>query len=445
MGGGGARAADTAHQQRIKRRQLIAGVHKVGRQTTHLPAVPKDQHVAPFINIFGTSPCKVASERGLELLVLNRKNISSIGDQERFASFTKNVQELDLAWNKIEDWEVVSNLFSSLPSLKQLNLGHNPIQPYIDPQVLSSLHAPKLNTLVLNGVNLPLETVKQFLSSQVIPCLTELHMSETHFMTYITLKSRLATLWRVLSLFPNTENLYLVGNELECVDRDCLVNGTSGTVVTRQVTQAIKFLSMSECGLNSWESIENLQYVGKLEELRVRNIPLLDDYTEEERYHLIVGRLKTLTQLNGSVITPFQREESERFFIRYYQCAEEKPAIFDELVKEHGNLEALVKVDLTPRKFAKVMMRCEETNYLAPAKIRLSATVIGLMKYAAKITEIPVSRMRLFYFDGNLSGHGPTELRFPNQMLSSLHIEDGDEFYIQSKIVVQTKQKTTAS
>lgn len=57
----------------------------------------------------------------------------------------------------------------------------------------------------------------------------------------------------------------------------------------------------------------------QLEEVRVRNIPLFGEYTEEERHHLIIGRLRTLSSLNGSTITPLQREESERFFIRYYQ------------------------------------------------------------------------------------------------------------------------------
>jgi hypothetical protein len=151
-----------------------------------------------------------------------------------------------------------------------------------------------------------------------------------------------------------------------------------------------------------------------------------------------------LVQLNGSNISAFQREESERFFIRFYQTADKKPLIYENLVEKHGNLEQLVKVDLTPRRVAKVMMRCEETNYLAPAKIRLNCTVLGLMKYAAKLTGIPSTHMRLFYFDGTVSGCGPMELRFPNQILSSLHIEDGDEFFIQSKIVLR-KQANSSS
>lgn len=42
--------------------------------------------------------------------------------------------------------------------------------------------------------------------------------------------------------------------------------------------------------------------------------------------------------------------------------------------------------------------------------------------------------MRLFYIDCTVSGCGPTELRFPNQQLQLLHVDDGDEFFIQVKI-----------
>lgn len=39
--------------------------------------------------------------------------------------------------------------------------------------------------------------------------------------------------------------------------------------------------------------------------------------------------------------------------------------------------------------------------------------------------------MRLFFDDKDVPGCGPTELRFPNQPLRSLHIDDGDQFFVQ--------------
>lgn len=54
-------------------------------------------------------------------------------------------------------------------------------------------------------------------------------------------------------------------------------------------------------------------------DLRIMNVPLLEEYDEEDRHHLIISRLPNLLALNGSVITPGMRETAERFFIRYYQ------------------------------------------------------------------------------------------------------------------------------
>jgi len=104
------------------------------------------------------------------------------------------------------------------------------------------------------------------------------------------------------------------------------------------------------------------------------------------------------------------------------------------LVKRHGQLEKLVKLDFTPRRFAKVYLHCEETNFRSHIRLRLNSTVRALKKWASESTGITVGRMRLFYLDAGIPAQGLTELRLPNQSLLSLHIEDGDEFHVQSKI-----------
>ena len=151
--------------------------------------------------------------------------------------------------------------------------------------------------------------------------------------------------------------LFITHNPIKMVDRECQQH-ILGCLKTEKVMQNVRFLGLSNSILKTWEAIENLESVCKLEELRCINIPLLDEYTEDERRHLyawrsinpnsiwnrIVARLPNLKSLNGSEISPFQREESERFFIRYYKCDEKRPLIYDELVAKHGVLEPLAKV-----------------------------------------------------------------------------------------------------
>lgn len=70
-------------------------------------------------------------------------------------------------------------------------------------------------------------------------------------------------------------------------------------------------------------------------------------------------------------------------------------------------------------------------RYNERLKVRLSQTVSGLMQTLEKLTSIPVQRMRLFYICVNSGDPFPVHLRFPNQKLHSLHIEDGDRFCVQ--------------
>lgn len=97
------------------------------------------------------------------------------GDRAKFSTFTKNVTEVDLAFNDISSWRTISTLLSCLPSLKLLNLSHNPIQPVID----ACLPRSRLKTLVLNGVNLPISTLRDFAAA--LPSLYEFHISENTF------------------------------------------------------------------------------------------------------------------------------------------------------------------------------------------------------------------------------------------------------------------------
>lgn len=70
--------------------------------------------------------------------------------------------------------------------------------------------------------------------------------------------------------------------------------------------------------IEDWESIESFADIETLRSMKLQHLPLLNAYTDEEKYHLVIGRLPFLEELNGSVITEEHRITSERFFIRFY-------------------------------------------------------------------------------------------------------------------------------
>ncbi|CAK5036584.1 unnamed protein product [Meloidogyne enterolobii] len=407
---------------------------------------------APYIiDIFGTSPCIAARERVLELLVLDNLGISSIGCTQRLISLAHRVTELDLSFNRL-DWLTVGKLMETLPLLSTLNLGYNTkLCGQIDGNELPK--ANKLSTLILNGLSLPFSTLEAIFNSA--PSLRVLHLSKTQFpyselncsdlekttKNYISKNLEELHLndceidnWHrvlnVLFYFPQLESLFLADNPLISVHhcQKC-------SLQTNELTKKLRVLSLSNTKISSWQSIENLLSLKQLEELKLINIPLLKDYSIEERLHLVIGRLRNLKILNGSHIDNRQHEESERFFIRFYSNSDKKPSIYSELIEKHGMLEQLVKVDLTPKRYAKVVIHCEECEWVRMlVKLRLSGTVLELMKFLERLTKIPLRLMRIFYVDKQISALGPEELRFPNQELKLLHIEDDDEFFIQSKL-----------
>ncbi|OZC07460.1 hypothetical protein X798_05516 [Onchocerca flexuosa] len=351
---------------------------------------------------------------------------------------------VDLAWNKLSSWEEIIAIFS-LPRLEVLNLGYNPLQSFLT--VPSFPLAMNLELFILNGTDLPMSTVRRLLNK--MPKLKELHLSENRNLKNrfdvsdevmsISLESlhvskcdieyweTVISLWR---FFPNLVSLSLCENPIRYTSCKMKTNDLN-------CLNGVRRLSLNKCLIDNWSSIEHLADINTLQDLRIIAIPLWKEYTNDEHFHLIVGRIPQLKILNGSVISAEQREQSERFLIRYYDVREIKPKIFTRLVKRHGHVEQLCKVDMTPKKYAVIVVICEETGYNASLKIRLTQTVLCLMHMLEKLTKIPVKRMRLFYINSfNLF---PNELRFPSQMLQALHIEDGDRICVQSKMVISRK------
>ncbi|VIO86751.1 Uncharacterized protein BM_BM2892 [Brugia malayi] len=413
----------------------------------YLCNVDIDESIIMLKSMTGTSPCKLASEHTLVLLVLNHKYINRIGDKCQFMSICRYAREVDLAWNRLSSWEEITAIFS-LPRLEILNLGYNPLQ-----SSLAVLHLPlavNLELFILNGTDLQMSTVRKLLNK--MPKLKELHLSENrnlenHFDVSDEVMSKsleslhvskcdiehweaVTSLWR---FFPNLTSLSLCENPIRSISCKLKV-GTCDL----NCLNGIRRLSLNKCLIDNWSSIEHLSNITTLQDLRIIAIPLWEEYTNDEHFHLVVGRIPQLKILNGSVISAELREQSERFLIRYYDVHETKPKIFARLIERHGHVEQLCKVDMTPKKYAVVAVICEETGYNANLKIRLTQTVSCLMHMLEKLTRIPVRRMRLFYI--NSGNPFPDELRFPSQMLQALHIEDGGKICVQSKMVISRKE-----
>ncbi|XP_043936915.1 tubulin-specific chaperone cofactor E-like protein isoform X2 [Protopterus annectens] len=373
------------------------------------------------------------------LLVLNGCGITSAGDESEIAAFCAHVSELDLSHNQFEDWFEVGKIVSNLPQLEFLNLSSNPLG-------LSALQSScasqfsNIRKLVLNNVKASWETVHTLIKA--LPELEELFLCLNEFKTVSYCSSSCHSLrllhitdnklhdWSEVRklgiMFPNLEVLFLSNNNLTSI-------GDSEDTLARLFPN-LRCINLHNSGLNDWEDIEKLNLFPRLEEVKVLGIPLLQEYSTEERRQLIIARLPSVSVLNASLVSAGEREDAERFFIRYYidRPKEELGKRYYELVTKYGNLEPLAVVDLRPQSSAKIEVHFE--GRVEVMTVRLDQTVAEFRKQLKDVVQLSTSNMRIYYYDQEMvKAFGPEEIKFSSRALHSYGIRDGDAIHVVPK------------
>lgn len=108
-----------------------------------------------------------------ELLVLNDCDIDCAGEPDDLRKKCCSVKELDLAQNKLQNWNEVFTILAHMPRVEFVNLSLNrllgPVQPPLD------CGMSRLRSLVLNNTRLDWESVETLIKR--LPSLEELHLS----------------------------------------------------------------------------------------------------------------------------------------------------------------------------------------------------------------------------------------------------------------------------
>ncbi|KAK2912858.1 hypothetical protein Q8A73_006971 [Channa argus] len=371
------------------------------------------------------------------ILVLNSCGISRAGDQGGIAAFCAHVMELDLSHNKLQDWHEISKIVSNIPNLEFLNLSSNPLAGMtLEPRCAEAFS--RVRRLVLNNTQVSWNTV--LLLTREMPELEELFLCLNEYscvsassvacptlhLLHITDNSLhdWAEVRKIGSMFPALDTLVMANNNLDSIQ--------DSKDVLQRLFPNLRSINLHNSGLNRWEDIEKLNFFPKLEEVRLQGIPLLQTYTNAERRCLMIAQLPSISLLNGSVVTDSEREDAERFFIRYHldYPEEELPYRYHSLVTKYGKLEPLAEIDLRPRYHAQVEVHCEEK--VEQLSIRLDQTVAELKKQLTTVVQLSTNSMRLYYID-KCSIFGPEEMKYNTRALHSYSIQDGDEILVVPK------------
>ncbi|XP_051552636.1 tubulin-specific chaperone cofactor E-like protein [Myxocyprinus asiaticus] len=373
------------------------------------------------------------------ILVLDGCGITEAGDEEEVATFCAHVVELDLSHNQLKDWGEISKILSYIPNLDFLNLSMNPLRgSSLEPGAAEAFSG--LRCLVLNNTHVTWDMVHTL--TQEIPELEELFLCLNEYVSVSASSVPFPSLrllhitdnqlqeWaevRKLGLmYPGLVSLILANNSLSAIHEpeDSL----------QRLFPNLRSINLHNSGLSRWEDIQKLNLFPKLQEVRVLGIPLLQPYTDQERRCLMVAQLPGVTALNGSVITDGEREDAERFFIRYYQdCPEDElPQRYHTLVARYGRLAPLAEVDLRPLCHAQVEVRFGDQT--EPLELRLDQTVADLKKQLRAMIQLPPNKIRVYYIDRQL-GYAlePQEMKSGVRALHSYSIRDGDQILVVPK------------
>ncbi|CAF1117969.1 unnamed protein product [Rotaria sordida] len=392
---------------------------------------------------FFVGPLPKKTETGLVLntstVVLTDERISHVGDPHAIETACSQVELLDISSNAFSNWHEISLLLSSLPHVKTINLSFNPFPSHL--HILSDkIQWPNLNTLCLNGSYISFEMIIEILKKTLN--LEELQICSNNYtiissdynfihnnLKRIYISNNNLTDWKSIChlgyLFPCLETLIASDNPLKSFRSDddvtiCLLN--------------LHTLSVDRVQVSEWNDIVALTKLPCLHALRIYSAPLLKSYQKDERFFLLLGYMKNLKKLNGSDITANERETNERRFIRYYSQRDDKPQRYFDLIEKHGNLKPLVDIQIHAPYLIQVRLIYNQIIY--DKEIDIRQTVQQFKKYLQEIFQIPLNRLRVFYIDDvafNMGICGPEELKYPQRLLHTYNIHDGDQFHVDLK------------
>ncbi|KAL2749061.1 tubulin-specific chaperone cofactor E-like protein [Vespula maculifrons] len=186
------------------------------------------------------------------LLVLQDCDIECAGnDDEKLRNKCKNVEELDLAQNKLSQWTEVFGILQHMPKIKFVNLSFNCLA-----EVLEIKHGnyDLLRNLVLNGTRVSWSTVQGLI--RLLRNLEELHLSLNEYKT-VDLDYR-----KVENVNRSLKKLHFTGNPVEVWNEISKLG---------YVFPSLESLVLAECPIRSLGLEENRNLPNDREDLRRQN------------------------------------------------------------------------------------------------------------------------------------------------------------------------------
>jgi tubulin-specific chaperone E len=283
--------------------------------------------------------------------------VSSIGDG--IAEIAAFVTEMDLQDNLLWEWKEIAILSKQLPQLSTILLHGNKMQQ-LSTSVMSTIPSDSMRGLkivALNSCNIKSWTSLQLLGP-FLPSIEELYLALNDFsdlpkpeelseLIEHTSETAPATAHSTVSGFPNLrlldftscnidswhqllhfaklprlEELILDGNPISSIlPCPCPTSSSHNGNIT-EVEEAFSFfpslqrMSLSCSKLSAWSDIDSLASYQSCRFLRLSQVPLFAGKGASEVRPLVIGRIPSLVFFNGSGISPRERTDAEKSYLR---------------------------------------------------------------------------------------------------------------------------------
>ena len=271
--------------------------------------------------------------------------------------------------------------------------------------------------LILNGNKVSWRTVANILEK--CPAMTELRLSNNNlgnpdvdlvheslsdlFLSGNPITSFSSVVHHIVHNCPSLESLSM---------SECPISRLDASI---GVKSKLRKLNLSDTAVREWSQVDLIKSMTSIQELRMMDCPYNQHMDEVDRRQHMIARLPNILTLNGGdQISEIEREQAERAFIRHFldMEAEERPERWSELVQIHGQLDPLVKIDLTPETVFSVGVWFKDSEHLLHVSVR--QRVKHFKSTLSKLFPVSASCMRLWYYDQDLwQSQGPQEMKWP--------------------------------
>ncbi|KAH9483960.1 Tubulin-specific chaperone E [Psilocybe cubensis] len=235
-----------------------------------------------------------------------------------------NIRGLDLSQNLLPNWETVADITGPLFLLERLSLSRNRLQMPLNYDRLATAFQ-RLTEIQLNDTLISwsdMQTITAFM-----PQLRVIELGYNHL-------SRLCGDKRSTAFKPNLESLNLDTNacsdwmhicdsfrEYDSLQRVVLTSNHIEDIPFPESSSnclpGIKYLSLSDNRISSWETIDALScWLPSLETLMMNGNPLMNDNdlgTQSRPF--MIARVPSLVTLDGAFISSRERTDSELFYM----------------------------------------------------------------------------------------------------------------------------------